>query len=134
PGVVVPFRGVSSDDSVPENDEVTKGRGGDGAGEDRLELKPLADDDRALRRCPRCRFQDDATIVVCVRCGFDFRAPPDSLGDAPPARSVAPTRSGSRIRADQGKLERECDERVARIETLSNVSFVPLAGLGPGLL
>lgn len=26
-----------------------------------------------LRRCPCCGFQDDADIVLCVRCGYDWR-------------------------------------------------------------
>ena len=26
-----------------------------------------------LRRCPSCGFQDEASVLVCVRCGYDFR-------------------------------------------------------------
>lgn len=27
-----------------------------------------------MRRCPSCGFNDEATVVVCVRCGYDHRA------------------------------------------------------------
>jgi hypothetical protein len=128
-GAFVPFKQVAAD----ESDEVTKGPEGSGAGEGRLELKPLDEPETPLRRCPSCGFQDDPAIVICVRCGLDFRAPRGP--EKPVPRPARPSkRTAERAKADFLAIEREVDERVARVETFAKVSFVPVVGLVPGLL
>ncbi|MGE0707825.1 MAG: hypothetical protein AB7N76_13050 [Planctomycetota bacterium] len=52
-GVLVPFRMVDDEEPAPAP-----------------ELALAA----PTRRCPSCGFTDDATVVVCVRCGFDWRS------------------------------------------------------------
>lgn len=40
---------------------------------DRPDLGPALALQAEVRRCPSCGFADDPAIVVCVRCGFDWR-------------------------------------------------------------
>ena len=35
---------------------------------------PPLDFKSPLRRCPSCGFQDEPTVVLCVRCGYDWRS------------------------------------------------------------
>ena len=56
---------------------------------------PAGDDLRLLaevRRCPSCGFSDDPSVVVCVRCGFDWRTQ-GRLQDAHEERDVSQRRS-----------------------------------------
>lgn len=103
----------------------------------KLELKPLDGARPPLRRCPRCGLQDDPTIVICVRCSFDFRDTPSvaaaKVAAAPPKALGRPS-TAKIAKADLGKAERVHDERIAKVETMAKVSFVPIVGLVPALI
>lgn len=62
-GVFIPFRTPGESDEGQLELQPTGGRRGGGG----LALRD------SLRRCPSCGFQDDPEIVVCVRCGYDWR-------------------------------------------------------------
>jgi hypothetical protein len=118
PGVVVPFQSPGDE----ADDEQTKPKFR--VGEAPLELRPLNESGVVppLRKCPGCGFRDDPTIVICVRCGLDFRDP------APRPKTQ------KRAKPEALAREREQDERVSRIETLGKLSFVPVAGILMGAL
>ncbi len=119
PGTAGTFRLVGE-----ESDEATKGAPPKPVAPPKAPTKRFV-----LRRCPKCGFQDDPAIVICVRCGLDFREP----ADAPPPPAAEPTKSALRIKAEVAKVERALDEQVARVETLGKLSFLPLAGVVPGI-
>ncbi len=160
PGVLVPFRTPTDDDdegtrvdSPPKSKPAAPKPAGWGAG--RLELKPLDDSQAPLRRCPKCGLQDDPTIVICIRCSFDFRdlLAPNTTTEGmpgigalpPPPTPVSNVRTPVQkplgrpstvkiTKAELSKAERAQDERIARVETLAKVSFIPLLGIAPGTI
>ena len=77
-----------------------------------------------VRRCPSCGFSDDAEVVVCVRCGYDWRAGA-RLEDAHEASDRSARRRAVSDAADTlGVLER-----------LAPLLWTPLAvALGPFVL
>ncbi|MEZ0227957.1 MAG: hypothetical protein ACAI25_04980, partial [Planctomycetota bacterium] len=154
PGVIVPFQTPTDDDDEGTRvDSPPKGKAPPKANSwpGKLELKASGEEPAKLRRCPKCGLQDDPSIVVCVRCSFDFRdlLPPGSTMDggtpgAGPTIAVPSSRtpvskplgrpSTVKIsKAELSKAERAQDERITRVETLAKVSFVPLVGILPGL-
>lgn len=113
--VVIPFRDPGLDDD-----------GLDGGDLDLLAAPsaPPLDIRDPLRRCPSCGFQDEATVLLCVRCGYDFR-------------------SGKRIedaheqdeRSGRQRAVAETDGEVERLAGLAWAAVTPLGlALGPYLI
>ncbi|MCO5167843.1 MAG: zinc-ribbon domain-containing protein [Planctomycetes bacterium] len=105
--VVIPFRDPGLDD--------------DGLGGGDLDLvappaPPPLDIRDPLRRCPSCGFQDEATVLLCVRCGYDFR-------------------SGRRLedaheREERSGRQRAVSETATEVERLSGLAWAALTPLG----
>lgn len=77
-----------------------------------------------LRRCPSCGLQDEVSIVVCVRCGYDFRAG-RRIEDAHEQRE----RDGRREAVAEAELE------LQRMAGQAWLALTPIGlGLGPYLL
>ena len=100
-GMVIPFR--TPDDPAPS---------------------PALDLAAPTRRCPSCGFADDATVVVCVRCGYDHRTG-TRLSDPHEAAQESARLS----------LERSTQDEAAALTRLGLLSLTP-AGLllGPYVL
>lgn len=100
----------------------------DGGDDDLLSLAPPPEPPLEirdpLRRCPSCGFQDDVTVVLCVRCGYDFRTG-RRLEDAHEQRE----------RSERLRAVHEASEELARLSGLSWLALTPLGlGLGPYLI
>lgn len=77
-----------------------------------------------LRRCPTCGFQDEASVVVCVRCGYDFRTG-RRLEDAHEQRE----------RSGRAHAAADASDELARLSGLAWLALTPLGVvLGPYLL
>lgn len=111
--VVIPFRDPGEED---------------GDGDDLLSLAPpepppleIRD---PLRRCPSCGFQDETSVLVCVRCGHDFRTG-RRLADAHEQREQS-----ERLRAVA-----DASSELGRLAGMSWLAMTPLGlVLGPYLL
>jgi hypothetical protein len=102
--IVVPFQMPGVDDDL---------FGGEGI---RAPDAPPLELKRPVRRCPSCGAQDDATVVVCVRCGFDWR-------------------TGKRVEdAFEHEVEASARERThsaeAEVERLISLGWLALTPLG----
>jgi hypothetical protein len=107
--VLIPFRDPGED----EGDD-----GDDDLGLAPPEPPPLEIRD-PLRRCPACGHQDEASVVLCVRCGYDFR-------------------TGRRMQDAHEQGERSARVRAAstadaELEHLSGMAWMALTPLGLGL-
>ncbi len=115
--VVVPF-------AVPDEDDDGSGMI---AGDDAPLLAPEApplDLRDSVHRCPSCGLQDDASVVVCVRCGYDWRA----------GRRMVDAHESAQASARLRLIAETADE-VARIDKLAWAALSPLGlVLGPWLL
>lgn len=110
--VVVPFQdpGTSTDDG---DDDLLASVG-----------PPPLDIRDPLRRCPSCGLQDESSVVLCVRCGFDFRE----------GRRIEDAHEQSERSARVRAVE-HAEGEVQRLASLSWLALSPLGlVLGPYLL
>jgi hypothetical protein len=118
PGTVVPFQAPGLEEPAPPLGSPQIG--GTPSGKART-TRVVKGPPAPLRRCPHCGFKDDPTIVICVRCGLDFRT-----GERPEDSEEI------RIKAETHKAELDADAFVGRVEVGARLGFVPLAGLAFG--
>lgn len=116
--VVVPF-------AVPDEDD--DGTGGVMLADDGPLVAPEApplDLRDSVHRCPSCGLQDDVSVVVCVRCGYDWRA----------GRRMVDAHESAQASARLRLIAETADE-VARLDKLAWAALSPLGLLlGPWLL
>lgn len=114
--VVIPFRDPGEDEGDEDDPDADLALAAP-------EPPPLEIRD-PLRRCPSCGHQDEASVVVCVRCGYDFRTG-RRLQDAHEAGERS-----ARVRAASS-----ADAELARLSGMAWMALTPLGlGLGPYLL